>query len=250
MTVDLNCDLGEITGGLNDEAIMPYISSASIACGYHAGNVETMEKTVRLAIEYGVWIGAHPGYNDKKNFGRIPILCTPDELYDLIVSQVSDLSAIASRLGRKLNHVKPHGAMYNSASSDFEMALVIARAVKEADSSLILVGLSGSELINAAKSAGIPYASEVFADRAYNDNGTLVPRSVPGSVLDDAGHVIRRAVRMVKERCVESVTGRIIPLEPDTICIHGDNKMAPLFARELLSAFREAGIIVSPMSRQ
>ena len=247
MRVDLNCDLGEIAGSNNDEALMSVISSANIACGYHAGNNETMEITVRLAIKYGVKIGAHPGYRDRKNFGRMPVRTTRRELRDLIISQVETLAEITGRHGQRLQHVKPHGALYNSASSDYEMSLAIAESVKELDPSLILVGLSGSELINAAKATGIPCASEVFADRAYNDDGTLVSRSVPGSVLHDTGMVISRAAGMIRNRSVESINGKIIPVEPDTICIHGDNAMAPVFARDLASAFREEGIIISPM---
>jgi 5-oxoprolinase (ATP-hydrolysing) subunit A len=249
MTVDLNCDLGEIAGRNSDEEIMSYISSANIACGYHAGNRKTMEITVRLAIKYGVKIGAHPGYHDGKNFGRIPVRTTGEELRELIIEQVEALSEITRRYGQKLQHVKPHGALYNSASSDYDMALVIAESVKELDPSLILVGLSGSELISAAKTTGIPYASEVFADRAYNEDGTLISRSVPGSVLHDTGMVISRAVGMIRNRSVESINGKVIPVDPDTMCIHGDNEMAPVFARDLVAAFREEGIIVNPMIR-
>lgn len=250
MTTDLNCDLGEIAGRNNEEAIMPFISSVNVACGYHAGDEKTMERTVRLAIKYGVKIGAHPGYRDRENFGRIPVRTSGEELRNLIISQVEALAELAGRYGLKLQHVKPHGALYNSASADYEMALIIAESVKEFDPALILVGLSGSELVKAAKATGISYASEVFADRAYNEDGTLVSRSVPGSVLHDTGMVIPRAIGMIKNRKVESVTGKAIPVEPDTICIHGDNRMAPVFARDLVEAFREEGIFVSPLIRR
>jgi len=232
MKIDINCDMGESYGGIivgNDEAVMPYITSANIACGFHGGDPLTIEKTIRLALKHGVSIGAHPGYHDLKNFGRQPMTLTPDELRASILYQVGALKSMTVTLGGRLRHVKPHGAMYNSAASDFDMAMVIAKAVRDIDSSLILVGLSQSELINAAKKVGLAYASEVFADRAYNDDGSLVSRNIPGAVIHDTKVMIDRVIRMVKENVVETVNGKIIPIQADTICVHGDNEVAVEF---------------------
>ncbi|OFY43583.1 MAG: lactam utilization protein LamB [Bacteroidetes bacterium GWF2_40_14] len=234
MKIDINCDMGESYGDIivgNDEAIMPYITSANIACGFHGGDPLTIEKTILLALKHGVAIGAHPGYHDLKGFGRQPMTLTPGELRTSILYQVGALKSMTIALGGRLRHVKPHGAMYNSAASDFDMAMVIAKAVRDIDSSLILVGLSQSELINAAKKVGLAYASEVFADRAYNDDGSLVSRNLPGAVIHDTKVLIDRVIRMVRENVVESVSGKIIPIQADTICIHGDNEMAVEFVR-------------------
>lgn len=253
MTIDINCDLGEITGpGMEgvDEAIMPFITSANIACGLHAGDPLTMERTVMLAKRYGVAIGAHPGYADREGFGRNPMNLTEDEIRAIILFQVRAMKTISEALGEKLNHVKCHGALYNKAATDRELSVVIARAVKEVDSSLIFVGLSGSEMIKAAEETGLQAASEVFADRTYNDDGTLVSRQQHGAVLDDPDIIIERAVRMVIEKNVKSITGKIIPLKADTICIHGDNPAAPRFAEKLLKAFTDAGIEVKPIQKR
>lgn len=253
MTIDINCDLGEMTGPGKksiDEAIMPFITSANIACGLHAGDPLTMEKTVLMAKKHGVAIGAHPGYPDREGFGRNPMPLTEDELRAIILFQVRALKTISEALGEKFNHVKCHGALYNKAATDREMSMVIAKAVKDVDSSLILVGLSGSEMIKAAEVTGLQAASEVFADRAYNDDGTLVSRQLPGAVLNDSAMIIERAVSMVILKKVRSITGKIIPIKPETICIHGDNPAAPRFAESLLTAFRNAGIEVKPVQKK
>jgi UPF0271 protein len=253
MTTDINCDLGEMNytpGKDNDEAIMPYITSANIACGFHAGDQVTMEKTVALAKKYGVAIGAHPGYPDREGFGRNPMLMSNEELKTIMISQVKDLKRITEASGETLCHVKCHGALYNTAATDREMSMVIAKAIREVDSSLIMVGLSGSEMIKAAEDSGLTSASEVFADRAYNDDGSLVSRKLPGSVLHDTGEVIERALRMVMEKKVISVNGKNIPIRADTVCIHGDNPMALKFAQSLMIALRNAGIDVKPLSRK
>ena len=244
MKIDINCDLGELGDSGNDEAIMPWITSANIACGGHAGNRQLMEKTILLAKKYGVSIGAHPGYPDRMNFGRKPISMTMMELRQAVMSQVSDLKILAEAYGQRLEHVKPHGAMYNSAAIDPGMAFTIAMAVRDIDSGLKLVGPPGSELKNAANDAGLEFLNEVFADRAYNDDGTLVSRNIPGAILHDMKTVIDRAVKMVSEGRVESISGKLIPIEADTICIHGDDDMAPGFARNLSTAFRAAGVKV------
>jgi len=243
MKIDINCDLGEITGaGSNDEAIMQHITSASIACGFHAGDPPTMEKTIRSALNHGVSIGAHPGYPDREGFGRVMMNLDNEELRALILYQAGALKSMTEAAGGTMHHVKPHGALYNAATRNFEMSMVIARAIKDLDKSLVLIGLSGSQMIKAAKETGIQYASEVFADRAYNDDGTLVSRSVPGAVLYDTDWMIERVIRMVKEKTVETITGEIIAIEADTVCIHGDNETAPEFVIKLTKALKNNNI--------
>jgi UPF0271 protein len=245
MTIDINCDLGEGSGGKNsdtDESLMPYITSANIACGFHAGDPQTIMKTIQSAIKYGVSIGAHPGYNDPVGFGRRPMALNNEELRASILYQAGAVKSMAESLGGKLRHVKPHGALYNSAASDFNMAMVIARAVKDIDSSLILIGLSGSEMLRAAGEIGLAFASEVFADRAYNDDGTLVSRTLPGAVFHDASQVADRVIKMINERIVVTVSGKSFPVQADTICVHGDNEMAVEFVKRLADTFRNRGI--------
>jgi 5-oxoprolinase (ATP-hydrolysing) subunit A len=253
MTIDLNCDMGErfgseITG--NDEAIMPFISSANIACGFHGGDPVTIEKTIKLAIRHGVNIGAHPGYADKEGFGRKQIQISHEELRASILYQVGALKSMTEVLGGRLTHVKPHGAMYNSAAVDFEMASVIAETIKEIDRRLILFCLSGSEMISAAKKIGLPYASEVFADRAYNNEGTLVPRSHSGAVIHDTEEMIARALQMIHNRRVKTISGEVIPLEVDTICIHGDNSSAADFVKSLTFKLKSEGIEMKPFNKK
>ncbi len=253
MIIDINCDLGEydVSGNVrNDEAIMPFITSANVACGLHAGNPLIMERTVRLAIKYGAGIGAHPGYPDREGFGRRSLSLTDEELRASILYQVGALKTIAEASGARLQHVKPHGTLYNEASVDHNMAMVIARSVREIDPSLILVGLYGSQLIEAAGAAGLPSAREVFADRAYNDDGTLVSRDNPGAVIHDTAMVIERVIRMINEKVVETVSGKIIPIGVDTVCLHGDNEMAAVFARRLSEALRAGGIILKSMGKR
>jgi UPF0271 protein len=253
MTIDLNCDLGEydVSGNIGtDEAIMPFITSANIACGLHAGSPLIMERTARMAIKHGVAIGAHPAYPDREGFGRRSLTLTDEELRATILYQIGALKTIAESSGSRLQHVKPHGFLYNQASVDPKMAMVIAKSVMETDQSLILVGLSGSQLIWAAGEIGLPFACEVFADRAYDDEGNLVSRNIPGSVLYDTEIVIDRVLRMINEKVVESVSGKIIPVRPDTICLHGDNEMAALFARRLSEALQENGIVLKSMGKK
>jgi UPF0271 protein len=245
MYIDINCDLGERAAGEgNDEALMPYITSANIACGFHAGDPLTIEKTIRLAMRYSVAIGAHPGYPDREGFGRRQMTMTRDELRAMILYQAGAVSGMAEAAGARVRHVKPHGALYNAAATDFDTAMVIALAVRDIDSSLIMIGLSGSEMIRAARQIGLPCASEVFADRAYNDDGTLVSRDIPGAVLHDTAVMIERIIGMIKEKVVETASGKIIPIEADTICIHGDNETAPEFVKSLAEALKARGIIM------
>jgi UPF0271 protein len=241
MIIDINCDLGESYGEYkigNDETIMPFITSANIACGFHAGDPLTICKTILLAIKNDVGIGAHPGYPDLVGFGRRSMNLSHEELRASILYQVGSIKSITETFGGKLRHVKPHGALYNDASTDLEKAMVVARAVKDIDSSLILFGMAGSEMIRAAHEVGLSCATEFFADREYNDDGTLVSRKHPDSVLHNTDQVVDRVVKMIQQSVVETISGKTIPMKAETVCIHGDNEMAPEFVRNMISAFR------------
>ncbi len=240
MKIDLNCDLGESFGnykiGMDDEVIK-FISSANIACGFHASDPLVMEKTVALAKENGVKVGAHPGFPDLAGFGRRNMNVSPKELKAMVVYQIGALNAFCKVSGIKMNHVKPHGAMYNMAAKDERLAFAIAEAVAHVDDSLVLVGLSGSELLKAAKIVGVKCASEVFADRAYEDDGSLVPRTQIGAVISNEEEASDRAVQMIKFGKVKSITGKEIPITADTICIHGDTPQALHLARIMRAKF-------------
>ena len=245
--VELNCDLGESFGaytiGLDDQVI-PHVTSANIACGAHAGDPSVMRNTVRCAHAAGVAIGAHPGYPDLMGFGRRALAMSPNDVYASILYQVGALAACAKAEGAQLLHVKPHGALYNAAAKDATLAQAIAQAVKDFDDQLILVGLAGSESITAAQNVGLRTASEFFADRAYQENSALVPRTLTGAVITDKQKAIERTLRAVKEGVVESENGTVIPIAADTICIHGDNPAAVAFAAEIHAALEAAGVTV------
>lgn len=238
MTIDLNCDLGESSG--SDAAIMPYITSANIACGFHAGNPSVMQATVRLAKRHGVNIGAHPGWPDVEGFGRREMSFSAEEVEALVLYQVGALAAIARAEGAELRHVKPHGALYNQAARDAALAEAVARAVKRFSRDLILVGLAGSSLVESARGIGLSAASEAFPDRAYHPDGTLMPRNLPGAVLHDPTAVAANAARLAREgiRFGEKV------VFPDTLCLHGDNETAAENARLAREALAAAGIAV------
>ena len=245
--VDLNCDLGESFGAYTiglDEQVIPHVTSANIACGAHAGDPSVMRNTVRCAHAAGVAIGAHPGYPDIMGFGRRALAMSPHDVYASILYQVGALAAFAKAEGAQLHHVKPHGALYNAAAKDATLAQAIAQAVKDFDDQLILVGLAGSESITAAQNVGLRTASEFFADRAYQENSALVPRTLKGAVITDKQKAIERTLRAVKEGVVESETGTVIPIVADTICIHGDNPAAVAFAAEIHAALEAAGVTV------
>lgn len=228
--------MGEGIG--NDVLIMPYITSANIACGYHAGDSTTMWQTVELAIQHKVAIGAHVSFLDKENFGRSEMLLSKEEIYDLVYQQLIILNEIVSSFDIKLHHVKPHGALYNMSARDTELAATIATAVKDFDNNLVLVGLSGSFSISEAKKIGLKTASEVFADRTYQDNGSLTSRSQPNALLDEVSKVIAQVLQMTKQGTVTSVTGKNIPVVADTVCIHGDGKHAVEFAKAIHAVFQ------------
>ena len=240
--VDLNCDMGEGCG--NDAELMKFVSSANIACGYHAGDDKTMRDTVRLALINRVAVGAHPGYRDEEDFGRRPRSVDPKEVFRLVLEQVRSLSEVCKELGAKLHHVKPHGALYNQAAKDRELAAAIAQAVAKADRNLILYGLSGSYLISEAERAGLTTASEVFADRTYRSDGNLTPRSDIHALITDVDYSVRQVFEMVAAGHVTAVTGESVPIEADTVCIHGDGDSAVLLARTILEALTSRGVQV------
>ncbi len=244
--IDLNSDLGE--GALFDADIIPLITSANIACGFHAGDCALMKKTVGLCKANSVSFGAHPGYPDRENFGRTNMDVTSEQVYEYTLYQLGALGAFAEASGVKISHVKPHGAMYNMAAKNKELSNAIADAVKDYDDSLILLALSGSEMIKAAKAKGIKYASEVFADRAYESDGTLRARKLEGSMITDENEAINRVIRMIKEGKVTSYTGEDIDIEAHSVCVHGDGEKALDFVRALNKAFEENGIKTAPLS--
>ena len=245
MPIDLNADVGESVG--DDEGVLPFVSSANIACGFHAGNPVVMRTTVQLASRYGAAVGAHPGFQDLEGFGRREMRVSTAELENLVAYQIAALAGVAALEGMRLSHVKPHGALYNMAARDAGMSDAIARAVRAVDASLVLFGLSGSELVAAGERAGLRVASEVFADRGYWPNGNLAPRGTPGAVMTDIEDVARRAVGMARDHAVTSVDGSSVSVRADTICIHGDTPGAAALARAVRSALIAAGIdIASP----
>lgn len=248
--IDLNADLGESFGAYTlglDEEVLRHVSSANVACGLHAGDPTVMDRTVRLAAGAGVAVGAHPGYPDLAGFGRRDMALTPAEAKACVLYQVGALSAFARAAGVPLCHVKLHGALYNRAAKDFPLALAVCEGIREADPELIFLGLSGSEHGRAAKEAGLRFGSEVFADRGYQDDGTLVPRGQPGAMIRDREAAADRAIRMAREGLVQSVSGRTIPIRADSICVHGDNPDAVGFVRLLRERLEAEGIQIVPL---
>jgi len=245
--IDLNCDMGESYGAWrmgNDEAVLGFVSSANVACGFHGGDPSTMRQTVAAAVARQVAVGAHPSLPDLVGFGRRVMQITPQEAYDMVVVQVGALAAVAATQGTRLHHVKAHGALYNMAAKDAALAQAICRAVRDVDASLVLYGLAGSQLVRAAQDLGLRAAHEVFADRTYQDDGSLTPRNQPGAMIEDADTAVAQVLRMVREGVVRSTGGRDVPVQADTLCIHGDQPNALVFARALHDALREAGIAV------
>ena len=245
--VDLNSDLGESFGSYTmgmDERILELISSANIACGFHAGDPDVMHKTVQLALKNGVAIGAHPGFPDLVGFGRRTMGVSPQEVYTMMVYQIGALNGFIKAEGEKMQHVKPHGALYNMAAKDKKLAEAIAESLYKVDPELVLFGLAGSEMIHAAKRIGIRAVEEVFADRTYQKDGSLTPRSQANSMITDDGLAIAQVLKMVQEKKVTSVDGDDIPLQADTICVHGDGEHAILFAKKIKEKLEEANILV------
>ncbi|MCR1839380.1 LamB/YcsF family protein [Murimonas intestini] len=248
--VDLNSDLGESFGRYTlgmDEKIIPLISSANVACGFHASDPVVMEETVSRAKAAGISIGAHPGYPDLMGFGRRNMDVTSGEAKAYTLYQIGALDGMCRANGVKLSHVKPHGALYNMASGDYELARGICQAVREFDKDLIVLALSGGELARAAKDMGLRTALEVFADRAYEEDGSLVNRRKAGAMIHDEELAIKRVVRMIKEKKVTSVTGRDIDIQADSVCVHGDGEKALAFVEKIRKALLEEGIGISPL---
>ena len=245
--IDLNCDLGESFGAFkigNDQEVLNYISSANIACGYHAGDHNVMFETVSLAKKSGVQIGAHPGLPDLAGFGRREMILSPREVYHLVVYQIGALAAVCKANGTGLAHVKPHGALYNMAAKNRKMAAAIADAIANVNPALVFFGLAGSELVKAGKEKGLLVAEEVFADRTYQSDGTLTSRQEKNAMIHDADYAIKRLIRMINERKVESVDGTDIGIKADTICVHGDEPQALEFVTKLKNALLHENISI------
>ncbi|MBW3628325.1 MAG: LamB/YcsF family protein [Gemmatimonadetes bacterium] len=244
-TIDLNCDVGEGAG--YDAEILEHVSSASIACGGHAGDAATMRATVTLAVARGVAVGAHPGMADPEGFGRRAVEVTPEEAYRLVREQVTALAEVATACGSTLSHVKPHGALYNLAATDAAVAEAVARAVHDLDARLVLFGLSGGCLLAAGERVGLRTASEVFADRGYRTDGTLVPRAAPGALVTDPAEAVRRTLRMARAGKVETVDGGEVEVRVDTICIHGDTPGVVYLAWSVHRALVSEGFAICPV---
>ncbi|HWG34873.1 MAG TPA: 5-oxoprolinase subunit PxpA [Gemmatimonadaceae bacterium] len=251
LAVDLNADMGEGFGRyrLNDDALLATVTSASIACGFHAGDPVVMRETVTNAAAHGVTIGAHPGYPDLVGFGRRDLAVTPSEVEAMVVYQIGALQAVCVAAGTHLRFVKPHGSLYNRAARDPATADAIARAVRSVDSSLILLGLAGSALIEAAARVGIRSVSEAFVDRAYRRDGTLVPRTEAGAVLEGAGAVAERALRMVQTGTVLSADGAVVSIRAESLCTHGDGPDAVAIVRAVRTRLEQAGVSVASFAR-
>jgi 5-oxoprolinase (ATP-hydrolysing) subunit A len=229
--IDINCDMGEGMG--NEKELMSFISSANIACGYHAGDAATMKEVINFCLQYNVNIGAHPSFFDRGNFGRTNMQLSPQEIYTIVTDQLITINTIALECEATLHHVKPHGALYNMAAKDIVTAAAIANAVKDFDERLIYFGLSGSVMIAAAEKIGLQTANEVFADRTYQADGTLTPRTQPNALIKDKAAMLHQVVQMKNENKVTAVTGEQIFIKADTICIHGDGEHALEFAKTI-----------------
>ena len=247
MRIDINSDMGESFGAYtlgHDAGLMKAITSANVAAGFHAGDPSVLRDTIRMAKANGVAVGAHPGFPDLVGFGRRELNVTPREAEDFVLYQIAAVAGVAAAEGVRLQHVKAHGALFNMAVRDAGLAAAIARGVAAFDRSLIFFGLPGSELLEAGRAAGLRVASEVFADRAYEPDGTLASRRKPGAVIHDADAVVARAVRMVAEKQVVATDGSIVAVEADTICVHGDTPGSDLLAAKIRAGFERAGVAV------
>lgn len=245
--IDLNCDLGESFGRYQlgeQKEILQYVTSVNIACGFHAGDPTVMRETVQLAVEHGVKIGAHPGLPDLNGFGRREMAITPQEAYDMVVYQIGALQGFLQVAGVKMQHVKPHGALYNMAAKDVGLAEAIAQAVYDVSSDLIYFGLASSVMTEAAEKIGLVTAHEVFADRTYQSDGTLTSRKQPGALITDENIAVEQVIGMIKKGVVQSQQGIAVPLKADTVCIHGDGEYAVAFARFIKKRLQEEHIDV------
>ena len=249
ISVDLNSDLGESFGSYVigcDEEILKYVSSANIACGWHAGDPVIMEKTVKIAKKNGTAIGAHPSYPDLMGFGRRKMALTFEELKAYTKYQLGAFWAFAKSNDMEIAHIKAHGAMYNDAGADYNNAKAIAEAVYEVDKNIAFMALNGSQMVKAAEGTGLRVISEVFADRAYEDDGSLMARSKPGSMIEDEDICIARVIKMVKEGVIEAASGKIIKVKADSVCVHGDNPHALVFVKKIVDSLGAEGIKITP----
>uniref|UniRef100_A0A832EXK1 5-oxoprolinase subunit A n=1 Tax=Desulfurella acetivorans TaxID=33002 RepID=A0A832EXK1_DESAE len=250
LAIDLNADLGESFGAYkmgSDEELMKYITSANIACGMHGGDPIVINNTILMAKAHKVNIGAHPSYPDLQGFGRRDMVLSEIEIECFVLYQIGAVDAFCRANSVELKHTKPHGALYNAASKDLNIALSIASAIKKFNNNTILVGLANSKFIQAGKEVGIKVAKEVFADRAYDDSGFLVPRKVPGSVITDIDLAVNQALQIVKYKKVQTISGKIIDIQGDTICVHGDNPKAKDLLDSLFYVFKKEGIEILPL---
>ena len=245
-TVDLNADMGEAQG--DDTTLVGLVTSANVACGFHAGDPMTMRATVDAAVRVGIAVGAHPGYPDRQGFGRRDLAATPAEITADVLYQIGALQAVCHAAGARVRYVKPHGALYNRAAKDAAAAKAIAEAVRLADSSLVLLGLAGSLMIDCARAVGVAAAEEAFADRAYSPDGSLVSRTIPGSVLTDPAIIASRAVRMMTAGEVETLGGGTIRLRADSLCVHGDTPGALDIVRAVRRALTDHGVTLAPFA--
>jgi UPF0271 protein len=244
LSVDLNADVGE---GMDDATVLPYVTSANVACGMHAGDPNVMDETVDLALSRGIRVGAHPGYPDRANFGRVTVEMAADGIENLVVYQVAALEGFVRSRGARLTHVKPHGALYHNGGEFPDVARAIADGVRRVGTHLVLVGAAGSMLIGAGREAGLTVAEEAFADRRYRADGTLVPRGEPGALVTDPDEAAEQAVRLAQDRMAIANDGSRIEVRADTICLHGDTPGAADIARRIHERFRLAGIRIAPL---
>ncbi len=245
LSIDMNCDMGESFGSYTlgyDSEAMPHVTSLNVACGFHASDPDVMAKTVFMAKKLGVAVGAHPGYPDLVGFGRRNMALSLEETKHAVMYQIGALDAFCRAAGLKMQHVKAHGALYNTAGDNLEVATAIAEAIKMVNPELYMLCLANSQMVTAAKNVGIPYVEEAFADRAYTEKGTLVSRKLPGSVIHDVDEVVKRVLMMVKEKQVISIDGKVVPLNAQTICVHGDSPGAVQMVTALRAAFEKEGI--------
>ncbi len=250
--VDLNSDLGESFGNYHigaDDQVIPLVSSANIACGYHASDPLVMDKTIQLARDAGIGIGAHPGFPDLMGFGRRNLAVSPAEARAYVIYQLGALNAFCKVNGAKIQHVKTHGALYNMAGKDYELSKAICEGIRDFDDSLIVMGLSGSMFTRAAKDLGMRTSEEVYADRAYEEDGSLVNRRKEGAMITDEDEAVRRVVRMVKEGKVTAITGKDIDIQANSVCVHGDGAKALAFVKALRAALTAQGVEICPLSQ-
>lgn len=251
LQIDLNCDLGESFGHYTlgmDAELLPLASSCNIACGMHAGDPVVMRETVRLAKAAGVALGAHPGYPDLQGFGRRDMSLSPHEVYSFVLYQVGALAGFCAAEGVALSHVKPHGQLYNRCAIDYPLAQAVAQAVKDFDNGLILVGLANGELIRAGQDIGLSVAQEFFMDRAYTDEGVLVSRALPGALIEDTDFALERVKQVIETGKVESISGKAIEVQADTICVHGDGPQAIAYVARIREELKAAGISIAPVT--